>query len=395
MRLFFLRRAHEPQNCSVEEVSWKFWLFTHPYLYCMKIFYISAENTSVSLDKARKLHYYSVEKGSGQSLWASSKTFCSLKKFKKIFLCIKTYTHTSGIFTSCGCRDISMFILFKLPRCSLFLSESKNNSQDVSHIHIKDFWHFAKIRTIIKTCTCLKVWLDLSSKARHQGSQQLLSPGSTMVIVPFHVTTPEFVVSFSACSSTITLGFAVVQLLSHVWLCDPMYYSPPGSSLHEISWARIMERVAISSSGGSSHPGIKPTSPAWQVDSLPLSHLGSQRSWTVGRCIVTAARVMVMIPSFIIQHPLLSAEHQLSCWQHVHFLALADHTPWHFWASGTHCWVRVLRGWLGTFGTRSGNQCTGPWLIPITLKWSHLTSAEGVGSDEGTCPFKSGQDTKD
>ena len=65
MRIFFLRRAHEPQNHSVEEVSWKFWLFTHPYLYCLKIFYISAENNSVSLDKARKSHYYSVEKGSG------------------------------------------------------------------------------------------------------------------------------------------------------------------------------------------------------------------------------------------------------------------------------------------------------------------------------------------
>ena len=35
-------------------------------------------------------------------------------------------------------------------------------------------------------------------------------------------------------------------------LCDPMDCSPPGSSVHGISQARILEWVAISSSGGSS-----------------------------------------------------------------------------------------------------------------------------------------------
>ena len=42
--------------------------------------------------------------------------------------------------------------------------------------------------------------------------------------------------------------------LSGVWLCDPMDCSPPGSSVHGISQARILERVAISSSRGSSQP---------------------------------------------------------------------------------------------------------------------------------------------
>ena len=37
-------------------------------------------------------------------------------------------------------------------------------------------------------------------------------------------------------------------------LCDPMDCSPPGSSVHEIFQARILEWVAISSSGGSSRP---------------------------------------------------------------------------------------------------------------------------------------------
>ena len=37
-------------------------------------------------------------------------------------------------------------------------------------------------------------------------------------------------------------------------LCDPMDCSPPGSSVHEISQARILEWVAVSFSGGSSRP---------------------------------------------------------------------------------------------------------------------------------------------
>ena len=38
------------------------------------------------------------------------------------------------------------------------------------------------------------------------------------------------------------------------WLCDPMESSPPGSSVHEILQARILEWVAISSSRRSSWP---------------------------------------------------------------------------------------------------------------------------------------------
>ena len=40
-------------------------------------------------------------------------------------------------------------------------------------------------------------------------------------------------------------------------LCDPMDYSPPGSSGHGIFQARIMEWVAIFSSGNLPDPGIK------------------------------------------------------------------------------------------------------------------------------------------
>ena len=61
-------------------------------------------------------------------------------------------------------------------------------------------------------------------------------------------------------------------------LCEPMDCSPPGSSVHGIVQARMLERVAMPSSRGSSQPRIEPTSPAalaLQVSSLLLSLRGS------------------------------------------------------------------------------------------------------------------------
>ena len=52
-------------------------------------------------------------------------------------------------------------------------------------------------------------------------------------------------------------------------LCNPMDYSLPGSSVHGIFQARVLEWVAISFSGDLPDPGIKPGSPALQADSLP------------------------------------------------------------------------------------------------------------------------------
>ena len=43
-------------------------------------------------------------------------------------------------------------------------------------------------------------------------------------------------------------------------LCDPMDSSPPGSSVHGILQARILEWGAMPSSRGFSNPGIEPAS---------------------------------------------------------------------------------------------------------------------------------------
>ena len=53
----------------------------------------------------------------------------------------------------------------------------------------------------------------------------------------------------------------VKLLQSRLTLCDPMDYSLPGSSVHGILQARILEWVAISSSTGFSQP-MFPASPA-------------------------------------------------------------------------------------------------------------------------------------
>ena len=63
-------------------------------------------------------------------------------------------------------------------------------------------------------------------------------------------------------------------------LCDPMDYNLPGSSVHGILQARILEWVATPSPRDLSDPGIKPVSlmsPALQVGSSALSHQGSPK----------------------------------------------------------------------------------------------------------------------
>ena len=59
----------------------------------------------------------------------------------------------------------------------------------------------------------------------------------------------------------------VVVAQSCPTLCDPVDYSPPGSSVHGILQARILEWVDISSSGDLPNPGIESRSPELQVKS--------------------------------------------------------------------------------------------------------------------------------
>ena len=104
------------------------------------------------------------------------------------------------------------------------------------------------------------------------------------LVIP-HVTTIRFIPSLSAYVLVQNLNSFCLYLcvcvcacaLSCLTLCNPADCSPPGSSSHGISHARILEWVAISCSRGSSWPGDPSSllSPHWQVHSFPPCHLGS------------------------------------------------------------------------------------------------------------------------
>ena len=57
-----------------------------------------------------------------------------------------------------------------------------------------------------------------------------------------------------------------VKSLSHVRLCDPMDCSLPGSSIHRIFQAGVLEWVATAFSRDLPDPGIEPRSPVLQAN---------------------------------------------------------------------------------------------------------------------------------
>ena len=68
--------------------------------------------------------------------------------------------------------------------------------------------------------------------------------------------------------------------------CNPMDCSPPGSSLHGISQARILKWVAFPSPGDLTSQGANLHLLNWQADSLPLSHQGSPLGKTYWRAYI-------------------------------------------------------------------------------------------------------------
>ena len=92
-------------------------------------------------------------------------------------------------------------------------------------------------------------------------------------------------------------GICCAKSLSCPTLCDPLDCSPPGSSVHGILQARILEWVAMLSSRGifltqGSNLGLLRLLlfPYWQVGSLPLAPPGKPR-WTVSGAISDPRRV--------------------------------------------------------------------------------------------------------
>ena len=69
-----------------------------------------------------------------------------------------------------------------------------------------------------------------------------------------------------------------VQSITESWwtLCNPLDYSPLGSSVHGIFQARNWSGLPYAFPGDSPNSGIKPASAALEADSLLLNHWGSQ-----------------------------------------------------------------------------------------------------------------------
>ena len=65
-------------------------------------------------------------------------------------------------------------------------------------------------------------------------------------------------------------------------LCDPMDCSPPGSSVMRFPRQKYWSELPFPTPGDLPDPGIKPVSPASQVDSSPLSYGGSPYE---GKCL--------------------------------------------------------------------------------------------------------------
>ena len=105
------------------------------------------------------------------------------------------------------------------------------------------------------------------------------SDHSCDVVAAFSVS-PVLSHSSELCHHHALISVVLVPSLSHVWpFCHPMDCNQPGSSVHGVFRARILEWVVISFSRGSFWPRDRtPHLLHWQAGSLPLSHLGSPPS---------------------------------------------------------------------------------------------------------------------
>ena len=81
-------------------------------------------------------------------------------------------------------------------------------------------------------------------------------------------------------------------------LQDPMHYSPPGSSVHGIFQARMLEWVAISSSRGSSQPGDLTC-----VSCIPCTAVGLFYHWATGASLTYVnSNLLSLSTSYILNH---------------------------------------------------------------------------------------------
>ena len=95
---------------------------------------------------------------------------------------------------------------------------------------------------------------DLGDPWLNSCGVQILSPGVVVRPQERMETGTRKPSTTEASISLFSLYTYMLGHFSHVWLCNPMDCSPPGSSDYGILQARILEWVAMPSSRGSSQP---------------------------------------------------------------------------------------------------------------------------------------------
>ena len=128
---------------------------------------------------------------------------------------------------------------------------------------------------------------DITDQPNNEQSIACLFTLQTFFSVKKHCSfTLSFKIALSMCCyNEVTLWkywkwkiHVVVEMLGHVRLCNPTDCSPPGSSVPDISQARILKWVDISFSRAIfPTQGSNPCLPHWQADFLKLSHEGNQK----------------------------------------------------------------------------------------------------------------------
>ena len=127
------------------------------------------------------------------------------------------------------------------------------------------------------------IWTEKPGRLQSMGSHKIGHDWSNLVVVVVYCDKLPSYPNFDFelfCTWIVTAATAhfcsqlrdVLKVLvtqSCQTLCNPMDCSPPGSPVHRILQARILERLPFPSPGDLPHPGIKPTSPVSQADSLP------------------------------------------------------------------------------------------------------------------------------
>ena len=100
-------------------------------------------------------------------------------------------------------------------------------------------------------------------------------------MVSFGGLPPTFLYNYTY-SEICTQPNAVLRHSSRQSLCNPMDCSPPGSSVHGILQARILEWITMPSSRDLPNPGIEPRSLSLRADSLPSEPPGKPKNTGMG-----------------------------------------------------------------------------------------------------------------